>query len=141
MSARLTAVTLAGLAALHVAWGAGSSVPFDDRDDLADAVVGTTAVPSQAACFMVAGALSTAAALVLGLPAGRPALRRAGLLGVTTVLGGRGLLGVVARTDLVSPGSTSPRFRQLDRRLYAPLCLALAGGTWSAARASRRNCP
>jgi hypothetical protein len=137
MSARVTAVTLLGLAALHVAWGAGSSVPFDNRDDLADAVVGTTAVPPPAACYTVAGALMAAGALVLGLPAGRPALRRAGLLGVTTVLGSRGLLGLAGRTDLASPGSTSLRFRRLDRRLYSPLCLALAGGAWSAARASR----
>ena len=138
ISARFTAVILLGLAALHVAWGAGSSVPFHDRDDLADAVVGTTAVPPPASCYTVAGALMAAAALVLGLPAGQPALRRAGLLGVTTVLGGRGLLGLAGRTDLASPGSTSLRFRRLDRRLYSPLCLALAGGAWSAANTSRR---
>jgi hypothetical protein len=138
MPARLTGLTMLGLAVLHVAWGAGSSVPFGDRDDLADAVVGTAAVPHPAACYTVAGALMAAAALVLGLPAGRPALRRAGLLAVTTVLGGRGLLGLAGRTDLASPGSASPRFRRLDRRVYSPLCLALAGGAWSVARASHR---
>jgi hypothetical protein len=138
MPARFTVVTLPGLAALHVAWGAGSSIPFDDRGDLADAVVGTRAVPPPAACYMVAGALTAAAALVLGLPAGRPAFRRVGLLGVTSILGTRGLFGLAGRTDVVSPGSTSVRFRRLDRRLYSPLCLALAGGAWSAARTSRR---
>jgi hypothetical protein len=31
------------------------------------------------------------------------------------------------RTRLVSPSSRSGRFARLDRRVYSPLCLALAG--------------
>ncbi len=38
----------------------------------------------------------------------------------------RGALGLAGRTDIVSPGSVSERFRRLDRRCYSPLCLALA---------------
>jgi len=132
---RLTAGTLLGIATLHVAWGAGAAFPFTDRDDLADAVIGTTAVPPARVCYAVAGALTAAAALVLGVPARLPALRRVGLLGVACVLGGRGVLGLAGKTDLVSPASSSPRFRRLDRRLYSPLCLALAQGAWSAASA------
>jgi hypothetical protein len=138
LPARLTAATLLGLGVLHAAWGAGSSVPFRSRDDLADAVVGTRAVPGPLTCSSVAAALVTAAALVFGLPRGRPGLRRAGLVGVTAVLGGRGALGLAGATDLVSPGSVSERFRRLDRRLYSPLCLALAAGSWSASQIGTR---
>jgi len=135
----LTAGPVLGVAALHVAWGAGKSFPFHDRERLADAVVGTAAVPPAPACYAVAGALTAAAALMQGFPAGHPTLRRVGLLGVAVVLGGRGVLGLTGRTDLVSPTSTSARFRRLDRNLYSPLCLALARCAWSAASAPSRD--
>jgi Protein of unknown function (DUF3995) len=136
---RFTAGTLFGVAALHAASGAGKSFPFRDRELLADAAVGTVAVPPAPACYAVAGALTAAAALVQGFPAGHPTLRRLGLLGVAVVLGGRGMLGLTGRTDLVSPASTSARFRRLDRNVYSPLCLAVASGAWSAASAPSRD--
>jgi hypothetical protein len=139
MRTRLTAATLFGVAALHAAWGAGKSFPFRDREHLADAVVGTAAVPHAPACYAVAAALTAAAALVQGFPAGNPTLRRVGLRGVAVVLGGRGVLGLTGRTVLVSPTSTSARFRRLDRNLYPPLCLALAKGAWSTAGAPSRD--
>jgi hypothetical protein len=117
---------LLGLAGLHTAWGAGSAWPFADREALADAVVGTTEVPGPAACFAVSGALAVAAALVAGWPARRPAARTLGVAGVTAVLAARGTLGLAGRTQLVSPASRSARFSRLDRRVYSPLCLALA---------------
>ena len=67
-----------------------------------------------------------AAALVTGHPRARPGLARAGSAGVTATFALRGALGLAGRTDLVSPGSTSARFRALDRRCYGPLCLGLA---------------
>jgi hypothetical protein len=127
----LTAGALLTLAGLHVAWGLGSALPFRDRADLADAVIGGREVPGSAACFAVAGALGAGAALVSGVGVAG-ALRRTGLLGLAAVLGLRGALGVLGRTDVVSPGSTSARFRRLDRRVYAPLCLGLAGGALTA---------
>jgi hypothetical protein len=132
----LTAATLAAIAGLHVAWGRGSPFPFSDRDQLADAVVGTRRVPSPSACYAVAGALGAAAGLVQGVPTLPHELRRLGLLGVAGVLGLRGVLGLAGRTDLVSPGSDSGRFRRLDRRLYAPLCVALALGVLDARRST-----
>ena len=54
---------------------------------------------------------------------------------VAAVLGVRGCLGLVGRTDVVAPGSTSAAFRARDRRLYSPLCLALAVGARPAWRA------
>jgi len=132
----LTAGTLVVIAGLHVAWGWGSPFPFADRDQLADAVVGARRVPSSSACYAVAGALGAAAALVQGVPRLAPRPRRVGLLGVAGVLGLRGVLGLAGRTGLASPGSESPRFRRLDRRLYAPLCVALALGALDARRSA-----
>jgi hypothetical protein len=133
-STRTAAVGLGGLGALHAAWGLGSSWPLADREALADAVIGRADVPPAAACWAVAGALGAAAAFVGGRPRALPRVRRAGAAGVVLVLTGRGLLGLAGRTDAVSPGSSSPRFRRLDRQRYSPLCLALAALALPAAR-------
>jgi hypothetical protein len=119
---------LLGLAGLHLAWATGSPWPAGDRDTLADLMAGRAggSVPPPAACVAVASLLTTAAGFVAGRPRRLPALRRVGAAGVATVLGVRGACGLAGRTDLVSPGSTSPGFRRIDRRVYSPLCLALA---------------
>jgi Protein of unknown function (DUF3995) len=130
----LTAVTLVTIGGLHIAWGRGSSYPLEHRQDLADAVIGARSVPPPSACYAVAAALMIAAGLVEGAPGVPRGLRQTGLAGVVLVLAGRGVLGFAGRTDLVSPGSTSPRFRRLDRRFYSPLCLALSAGALSAGR-------
>jgi hypothetical protein len=131
--ARLASCGLAGLAGLHAAWAAGSAWPFPDRASLADAVVGAAEVPGPAACLAVSAALGTAAAFAGGWPPGHPVIRAAGVGGTASVLAVRGALGLAGRTDLVSPGSVSARFRRLDRTIYSPLCLVLAGLTvWSA---------
>lgn len=131
---RPTAGTLLTLAALHAAWGCGSAAPFRSRDELADAVIGGRAVPGSASCFTVAAALGAGAALVADAPHVAVRLRRVGLLGLAGVLGLRGALGLIGRTDLVSPGSTSVRFRRLDRKIYSPLCVGLAAGALAARR-------
>jgi hypothetical protein len=123
---RAASAGLVGLAALHAAWGAGSAWPLHDREALADSVVGRPAVPSPAACATVSALLLTAAAFVAGHPRGLPRVRRTGAAGVAGVFATRAALGLAGRTDLVSKGSTSPRFRELDRRLYSPACLTLA---------------
>lgn len=120
------AAGLLAIAGLHVVWATGSSWPLRDRAALADAVVGRGAVPPPSACLAVAGALTAAAALVSGRPRRRPALARTGARTVVAVLTARGAAGLAGRTDALSPGSVSPRFRRLDRRVYAPLCLTLA---------------
>jgi hypothetical protein len=123
-----TAATLAAIGALHVLWGRGSSFPFRNRDALADAVAGRRSVPSPIACNAVAGALWVATALVADVPLAPRRVRTIGRLGVATVLATRGAAGMSGRTDALSPGSTSPKFRRLDRNVYAPLCIALAAG-------------
>jgi len=129
LTSRGTAVALLGVAGLHLAWGAGSSFPLPSRDELADAVIGADEVPPAAACAAVAAALVGAAALVAGRPALPRRLRTIGILGVTATLAGRAALGFVNATEIVSPASTSIRFQHLDRRVYAPLCAALAAGS------------
>lgn len=130
-----TVACLGGIAALHVAWACGSSFPFSTRAELADTVVGGDVVPGSAESFAVAGLLTVAAGLVAdALPVPAP-LRRVGVVGVATVLTVRGAFGFAGRTGLLVPGSDSPRFVKRDRRLYAPLCLALACGALTAIKA------
>lgn len=131
---RATSAVLAGLSTLHAAWGFGSSFPFRDHTTLADTVAGARTVPRSRECFAVAGLLLTAAALVSDAVPLRADVRRLGALGVATVLGGRGILGLTGRTDTVVPWTPSDRFTRLDRRYYGPLCLALAVGAAIPAR-------
>ena len=134
IAAGTTAGVLAVLSALHLAWGLGSSIPFRSRDELADAVVGTSLVPPPRACFAVAGALATGAALAAPVAPVPPGVRAPALRVMAGVFGLRGALGLMGRTDLVSRESNSARFLRLDRRLYAPLCLALSLGALAASR-------
>ncbi len=134
IAAGITACVLALLSALHLAWGLGASIPFRSRDELADAVVGTTAVPPPMACFAVAGALAAGATLAAPARPFAPGVRPFALRVMAGVFGLRGVLGLLGKTDVLSPGSNSERFRRLDRRVYAPLCLALSLGAWAASR-------
>jgi hypothetical protein len=127
-SARLTTFVLAALSVLHVAWAFGSSFPFRGRAELADAVVGTSAVPPPSACLSVAGALAVAAALIADVVSTPTILRRTAIGGISSALGVRGILGIVGRTEVLVPGSNSERFVRLDRQIYAPLCLCLSVG-------------
>ena len=125
----LTAATgLAAVGALHVVWATGSPWPLPDKRQLTEAVSGRAGddPPSPAACLAVAGLLGTAASLVGGSPRRWPPVSRIGSAWVVAVLTARGLFGLAGRTDLISPGSESERFRRLDRRIYSPLCLTLA---------------
>ena len=131
LTAPLTASVLAALSGFHLAWGLGSSFPFRSRAELADAVVGTSAVPPPSACFAVAGALAAGAALVANVVPIAPTLRRSALRGVASVLGLRGALGLMGKTEMLAPGGSSERFVRLDRRIYAPLCLGLSVGCLS----------
>jgi hypothetical protein len=128
-SRRLAAsAALAGVAVVHVAWGVGSSFPFRDRATLADSVIGDSNMPGSVACHSVAGSLFIASALTADVPWAPRRVRRIGRMVVSAVLTGRGLVGLGGRTYLISPASTSPRFRRLDRAIYSPLCLAIAAG-------------
>jgi hypothetical protein len=118
------AAVLAGIAALHVLWGTGAAWPASDRRELADVVAGTDEMPGSSACFAVAAALVTAAAVTAGAGAGRGPVRlaRRGAAGVLLV---RGVAGITGATGLLVPWAPSRRFQALDRRWYGPLCLGL----------------
>jgi Protein of unknown function (DUF3995) len=134
------AAALLGIGALHAAWGAGTSWPMATRADLSEAVLGSPGLQraGAAACYVVAGALGTGAALVAGWPTQLDRSRRVAVAGIAAILAGRGALGLTGRTHLVSPASTGERFRQLDRRIYAPVCLTLAGLTGLSLTGARR---
>lgn len=123
-----TSGVLAAVAGVHVAWGIGSAFPFRTRAELADAVVGSENVPPPTACYAVAAALTTASLLVADVAILPARTRRLGRFVIAVVLTIRGVAGLAGRTDALSPGSSSPRFRRLDRRVYTPLCLALTAG-------------
>jgi hypothetical protein len=123
-----TAVVLAGIGVLHVAWGFGSSFPFRDRAALADTVVGNDAVPGRGASLAVAGLLGLAAGLVADVLPVPPPLRRLGVAGVATALASRAAFGFAGRTERLVAGSNSPTFVAADRHIYSPLCAALAVG-------------
>ncbi len=129
-----TAATLGGLAAVHVAWGVGSSFPFADRDELADAVVGSEVMPGPAESFAVAALLGLATAVVIDVLPMSHGVRRSSVAGLVAVLAVRGGLGLAGRTDILVPGSTGHRFRRLDRRWYSPLCLVVAAGATASLR-------
>jgi hypothetical protein len=111
----IASAALFAISGLHVAWGLGASWPRIDRDPA-----------SPVACFAVAGLLGVAAGLVAGRPHRAPRLSRLGARAVTVVLATRGAFGMAGRTDLLASGSSSERFRSMDRRVYSPVCLTLA---------------
>ena len=127
-----TGAALGLLAVLHVAWGLGSPFPFRGRDELADAVIGSVSVPSTTSCLGVAALLVIASGTVTNAIPMPPSLRRPALTILTLVFTLRSALGFGAKTSLLSPASVSPRFQRLDRRYFAPLCLALTLGSWAA---------
>ena len=128
----LTAAALASAAALHIAWGRGSSLPYRSRAEMADRVVGSSQSPSPAACYAVATALGATAALAASAP--RAALHSDVLWVAALAFATRATFGFAGRTDLLVPGSTSKSFQRQDRRIYSPICLALAGGLIQCAR-------
>jgi hypothetical protein len=129
------AVSLGALGALHVLWAAGSAWPAADRATLAAAVGGFTKFPGARACLTVAAALGAASTAVSGLPEPFEAAGRAASATAAAVLAARGLVGLAGR---MPNARRSASFAALDRRVYSPLCLALAlGAAAGVARADR----
>ena len=135
LAALVAALVLALLAALHIYWGFGGRWPGSDERSLAETVVGVTPdgrMPGPGACLVVALLLAVAAALPLivrsplPLPLPLPLwMPRIALWVATGVLAFRGLGGYLDRR--LRPGIVGLPYDRLNRRLYSPLCLALAG--------------
>jgi hypothetical protein len=135
----------AGLAiasSLHLAWGLGSPWPMEDATSLARAVVGGAVFPSRVACLGVASLLAVAAALVAARAHPRSRLGRwlplpvtdplvVGIAGVLALRGVGGFL-ASASTAFTTAFATTAQFRSLNLRLYSPLCIALAVGSYAA---------
>lgn len=136
-AATLATAGLGSIAAVHVAWGRGSTFPFRSRHDLNDHVVGRQVTPSPAACNAVAGLLAIAAVSVDRAARSSSTTAKLAAAGCGAVLMSRAALGFAGRTDLAVPGSTSAAFRRNDRRIFAPLCAALAVGATCAATGAR----
>ena len=141
----ITTGGLAAAAAIHAAWGRGSSWPRATDDELADLVVGKRPMPPPAASTAVAVLLTGAAGSVaiaghtngdglIATNARRLATVVAGALG----LRGVGGLAMAAVGGATSGLETTEEFRRMDLRFYSPLCVGLGLG---AARAARRGRP
>jgi len=121
-SGRLTAITLFAIAGLHVAWGLGSSFPFQNREELADSVVGRDEMPSMMACMAVASLLVLAATLVAGLIA-LPLEFVASRFARSRCPDHERDCGRHGSNFEDLARSESLAFVRLDKRLYSPLCL------------------
>jgi hypothetical protein len=132
---------LAAAAALHAAWGFGSTWPAQTPRDLARLVVGGDTFPSPSECAAVALLLTGAAGCVLINASRSPArpsshgadtrqlIRRAARLGTQITAGAlllRGVGGVIVEVFALIP--STEQFRRWDLLLYSPLCIALGAG-------------
>jgi hypothetical protein len=99
-----------GLSAAHALWATGSSWPFDNTVELANAVQGTDTVPGPAWCLAVSAGLAAGA---------RFAPKATGV-----AFAARGVVGLTRPTLL--PAGDKPPFKTLNARLYSPGCLILA---------------
>lgn len=134
--ARIAGITgssaFAAAAMIHTAWGLGSAWPMRSRADLADAVVGSDTMPDSGACFAVAG-LSTAAAALMAGAGGMGRAATVARISLAAGVAARGIAGGRAATKVLGLEDPSPRFIQLDNRVYRPLCLGTAAATLAAA--------
>ncbi len=112
-----------GTRVLHAAWSLGSHWPAASGPQLADAVVGAQVPPARTPTVVVAVGLLCSAAAVSG-SLGRPRRPAAVALGGAFAL--RAALGGSAAARSITSTAPSARFVTLDRRLYRPLCAAIA---------------
>lgn len=128
-----TAVVLLAIAGLHVYWAAGGRWPGHDAASLNAKVVGDrpgAPMPPRFATIVVSAGIS---GIALGALAARGliALPLPGVVRVLTwiaagVLAARGIGGFFE--PWLRPHTVALPYGRLNRRIYSPLCVALAGG-------------
>ncbi len=131
-AAILTAGSLVAISGLHVYWCLGGVFPAKKREDLGPTVVGGPRgmkMPSAPITVLVAGLFLGAGIVPLVasgvVPFAAPAaLVKVATLGMAGVFLARGLYGYVDRK--LRPETVGTPFEMLNRRVYSPLCLALA---------------
>jgi Protein of unknown function (DUF3995) len=123
--------TLAAIGALHAAWAVGWRWPGGNDREWARRVMDDAKPPPPVAVWGAAAAFPAAGAVVAAAARGSGGRRmRLGAWAITAGLLGRSVAFVPA--DLAG-GVRSP-FDRLDLLVYAPLSLALGGGTAAALR-------
>lgn len=132
----ISGIGLAGIGLMHLAWAIGISWPAPNRARLAEAVVGGDEMPGPVPCVTVGLGLLGAGAVVGGV-GGTGRLVTLAHLGIASGLVVRGVAGGVAAAKALDLPGMHPRFAELDRRVYRPLCLAL-GSMVAVAVAGRR---
>ncbi len=131
----VVAFGLAGIGALHAAWGVGITTwPGTDLRSLAEKVVGGSVFPSPGACYVVAVLLGTASGLMVLRSRVTDSktffLAHLGTKAVGVVLVVRGAVGLLVSSSGIF--NETAQFRRANLLLYSPLCLALAAATlWS----------
>ncbi|GAA1780980.1 DUF3995 domain-containing protein [Agromyces lapidis] len=120
----IAALGLVGVGALHAAWASGSSWPARSRRELAEAVVGSDAAPAPLPTAVVAVA-ATAAGIVAGGALGDRSIAVAGRRAAGAALLARAVVGGPAACRVLGLPEPSDRFRDLDARVYRPLCVVL----------------
>lgn len=139
LTSALTGTALLGLAGSHAYWGLGGTWPGHDPESLSRKVFAgeDQQLPPPAACFTVAGALTLpVVALVLAGRPGplQPASRRICQAAAVALLGRGGLGFTLPRFT-----QANPEFRDLNRKIYSPLCLALGLGMLRSANSPKRK--
>jgi hypothetical protein len=125
IGATVGSIALGSLAALHLGWAAGVIWPAADAQALAEAVAGKRQMPGPGPCLTVTAALSAASGIVAGIGGRRPvaqAARACVALGFLL----RGVMGITATTGRLVPWTPEPRFIDLDRHYYGPLCVGIS---------------
>jgi hypothetical protein len=120
-------VSLGSIGGLHLLWALGSPWPAADRAALADAIGGFAEVPRPAACIAVAALLALSASATAGFPRSCPPIVRCVRAATWIVLALRGIVGI---TGNMPQARRSATFAALDRRVYSPICLAIAAGAF-----------
>ncbi|HCL63757.1 MAG TPA: DUF3995 domain-containing protein [Rhizobium sp.] len=129
----IVSIALLSIAALHLAWAAGSRFPAASDENLAHMVAGFRGqdrMPPRSASALVAAMLGLASYLALALsslvawPLGARLLAAAGAL-LALVFLARGAATYTGRWRTLTPQEP---FATLDRRYFGPLSLLLGAG-------------
>ncbi|MEM9634576.1 MAG: DUF3995 domain-containing protein [Pseudomonadota bacterium] len=134
-------LVLAGISALHLYWGFGGLWPARDEASLVRMVVGAKGMRQMpgraltvvvAALIAIAGVLPLLSAGILSNPAAKVFPPELLAIVMSFLLAGIGLVflgrGVLSYTTYFSHMQAEEPFMTLDKRYYAPLCLALGAG-------------
>jgi len=131
MIAVVMVVVLAAIGAVHILWGARIWWPVGDEARLTAIVLGAKGavrMPSALACYAVALMMALCAIWVMMLAQWIVVLPdwliQIGGVGMAMMFFIRG---AAAYTPAFAQITPQPQFRQMDRRIYGPLCLVLGG--------------